>query len=44
MRVKGRHEVVALLLGPKDERVDGYGPSPQDALSTLANRLRDVKG
>ena len=30
--------------GPTDERADGYGPSPQDALSTLANRLRDVKG
>ena len=37
-------EWCAWARGPKDERADGYGPSPQDALSTLAHRLREVKG
>ena len=30
--------------GPKDERVDGYGPSAEDALTRLALALREVKG
>ena len=35
-------ERCAWARGPKEERVGGYGPSPQDALSMLAHKLREV--
>ena len=36
--------VVCLGRGPDKERVEGRGPSPQDALRQLALRLKELKG
>ena len=30
--------------GPNKERVEGRGPSPRDALTTLALRLKEISG